>query len=354
MEERVRSVSGVMVALAALLMAGGAAPPEIGGFGMPVAVDGGDISLMTYNVRGLPWPLAAGRSSALMQIGDRLRQLRLRGTAPDVVVLEEAFTGQARSIGRIAGYAHVVDGSIAGRAVTGRVDAAETARLDEGARWWRGEAEGKWLGSGLQLLTDFPVIAVRRLSFGDAACAGYDCLADKGVLLVRLAVPGVASPVDVVATHMNSRGASGAVDYRSDLAHRLQSDMLTRFVADVRDSRAPLLVAGDFNVGKVSVRRQGLFGLVSARWASSGPVEDALEWANAARLPLSRDARSSMRRAKDLIYFAAGRDAVPRLVGVSVPFGRNAIGEMLSDHVGYTAHFRIQSARVRNDDRPKA
>ena len=34
------------------------------------------LSVMTYNVRGLPWPIAWGRADALAQIGDRLAALR--------------------------------------------------------------------------------------------------------------------------------------------------------------------------------------------------------------------------------------------------------------------------------------
>ena len=41
------------------------------------------------------------------------------------------------------------------------------------------------------------------------ACAGFDCLANKGVLLARIAVPGMAQPLTVANAHLNARKAAG-------------------------------------------------------------------------------------------------------------------------------------------------
>lgn len=38
-----------------------------------------DISVLTYNVRGLPWPLASDRGNALRAIGRELAQMRQSG-----------------------------------------------------------------------------------------------------------------------------------------------------------------------------------------------------------------------------------------------------------------------------------
>ena len=62
----------------------------------PMADD--PLSVMTYNVRGLPWPIAWGRADALAQIGDRLAALRRAGRQPHILLLQEAFTPEARAI----------------------------------------------------------------------------------------------------------------------------------------------------------------------------------------------------------------------------------------------------------------
>ncbi len=69
----------------------------------------GRLSVMTYNIHGLPWPVAWGRTSAFVQIAQRLGALRAQGRQPHVVLLQEAFTQQAQSIGRAAGYRYVVE-----------------------------------------------------------------------------------------------------------------------------------------------------------------------------------------------------------------------------------------------------
>src|SRR4051794_12601604 len=68
------------------------------------------LSVLTYNVHGLPWPLASGRNPAFVEIATRLRALRAAGAQPHVVVLQEAFTGAAKSIGAEAGYPFVLIG----------------------------------------------------------------------------------------------------------------------------------------------------------------------------------------------------------------------------------------------------
>jgi hypothetical protein len=99
----------------------------------------GTLSVLTYNVKGLPWPIALGRSNALAQIGAHLSALRRSGQAPQVVVLQEAFTAEAQFIGVASGYRSIVSGPDAAesgsRSMT-RDDRAYAA----GQRWWKGEA----------------------------------------------------------------------------------------------------------------------------------------------------------------------------------------------------------------------
>lgn len=329
-----------VLAAAALIVTGATAPRAMPTAPIGVPAFDGDLSVLTYNVHGLPWPVASGRPADLAAIGARLRDLRAHGQAPHIVVLQEAFTADARAIGPSAGYRYIVDGPSAEAAAPALGSASDRA-FAAAAHWWSGETEGKLVGSGLQILSDYPVVARHAMAFPAFTCAGFDCLANKGALLVSVAVPGVATPVDIVTTHLNSRAASGVANDRSDKAYARQVGLLADFVRDERDPRHPLIVAGDFNVGKAFARRSALLGQASANWTAAGVVRDALGVARDRGFALSADARTSLRRAKDWQFFAPGSAAALDLTGIAVPFGHDASGTMLSDHIGYVARFRL-------------
>jgi endonuclease/exonuclease/phosphatase family metal-dependent hydrolase len=307
-------------------------------------LSGAPVSIMTYNVKGLPWPVAWGRPAALRAISNRLLELRHQGHAPNIVVLQEAFTGAAQAIGRDAGYRYVVNGP----SRSDKEDmpgSAEDGSFIAGAQWEKGETEGKLLGSGLQLMSDYPVVKVRRMTYPPFACAGFDCLANKGALLVTIRVPDSVSPIDIVTTHLNSRGASGVSDNRSLHAYARQGALLTAFINRYHDPSYPLVVAGDFNVGSGAPRRRAL-GAQIAGWYRKGEILSALHEAAAHRAieanAVPPDALTALYRAKDWQFFASGRRMRLRMVGVRVPFGREADGGMLSDHIGYTSVFTLE------------
>ena len=298
----------------------------------------GSLSVLTFNIKGLPWPVALGRASALSAIAQRLATMRRRGNAPQIVVLQETFTADARAIGTAAGYRYVIDGPAAAD-VIGTAQNARDRAFALGARWWRGETEGKFVGSGLQILSDYPVTAAHKRAFPAFACAGFDCLANKGALLVTVSIPG-AGPIDVLTTHLNSRHASRANDERSLYAYDLQIAALSKFVKDVHDPRLPLIAAGDFNVGSASLRRVSL--LASVRGWSASPVGNALSAYRANGGALRGDAAYSFRRARDWQFFASGVNDSLKLSRIAVPFGHDPAGKMLSDHVGYVAQFQLR------------
>lgn len=300
----------------------------------------GTLSVLTYNVHGLPWPLLWGRGAGLDQIAARLADMRQRGQQPHVVVLQEAFTAEARQIGHLAGYRFIADGSDAAN-VDAETASGPARAFAASARWLRGEALGKYVGSGLEILSDYPIVAVRRASFPTFACAGFDCLANKGALFASIRLPGERDPVDVVTTHLNSRVASGVSDVRSTPAYQMQVGALSRFIQASHDPTHPLIVAGDFNVGNADARKASLLQHVRTTWVRGGAIRDAYGEAVERRFPLSPDARFSMSRARDWQFFASGSGERIELRGIDTPFGHDRNGNMPSDHVGYTARFAI-------------
>lgn len=303
----------------------------------------GTLSVLTYNIKGSAWPIASGRPPELDRIATRLLAMRRRGANPQIVVLQEAFTDQARSIGREAGYRFVVDGP----AASDRNDAPMTAadrQFAAGASWWRGEAIGKLVGSGIQVLSDYPVIRVRRMAYPAFACAGYDCLANKGALLVTVRAPGAIAPIDILTTHLNCRHHSGVGDARSLYAYRRQVDFLTAFINREHDPAIPLVAAGDFNAGRARPRWLALDADVP-QWHGAAPFREALGQvvrdgiARGAAIPAN--VAAVLRHGADLEFFTSGLRARLRPVAIRVPFGPDAAGTMLSDHIGYIAQFRL-------------
>lgn len=300
------------------------------------------LSVMTYNIEGLPWPVRLGRETAFEKIGARLQALRMLGEQPHIVALQEAFTDQARHIGVDSGYRYIADGpdsSLPGAAATTKAD----KNFQQGASFLSGERSGKWVGSGLQILSDYPILSVRRMAFPSYACAGFDCLANKGVMLAMIRVPGTSEPIAVVNVHLNSRKASHVSDDRSLYAYRRQIDALDGFLSANVKPGTPMIVAGDFNVGSRPAR-QRYFAAHMLKWGERMPgiIKDALRTCASPSAPcgdVPSDAAFSMRRGRDWQLAVPGDHVELAVDGVSVPFGHDVDGAMLSDHVGYVAYY---------------
>lgn len=105
-----------------------------------------------------------------------------------------------------------------------------------------------------------------------------------------------------------------------------------------------MVFAGDFNVGEALERRQALLGmrLPNDRVAV---VQDALHsCAERERLGLTRmdgEAHRALDRGKDWQFFRSGSMATIAANAIRVPFGREPDRSMLSDHIGYTAIYRL-------------
>ncbi len=304
------------------------------------------LTVLTYNVKGLPWPLASGRPEALARISVRLRAMRAAGKQPHIVVLQEAFTDAAKRIGRDAGYRYIVNGpSMSQRdqlAMTG-----DDRRFAAQASWLKGEGQGKLVDSGLQILSDLPVIGTARAAFPHFACAGYDCLANKGVLLVTVQAPGAPTPIAIATAHLNSGRASGVGTERARYAYRRQIDFLGAFFNRHRDPAVPLILAGDFNVGKAPGRRSALLTNVGGWWSSGSrfAYRDGLGACLAkgsGDTPDLADARYVRARARDWQFVTSGQAISVEAARISVPFGRrDPSGAMLSDHIGYAIDYRL-------------
>lgn len=302
-----------------------------------------DVSMMTYNVHGLPWPLARGRVGAFATMVARLRGLRAEGRQPRILALQEAFTPAAKAIGAAAGYRYVAFGPSADRPPSLQ-RAAGDRPFEADARHLRGEADGKWVDSGLAIFSDYPIVATRRLAY--PICAGYDCLANKGAIAARIAIPGEGPSLYVIDTHLNARTAAGVPHDRADYAYWRQAALLRAFVARTIPRSAPLLVGGDFNVGR-SAPRSGAFSMaLSARdlGLSSAVARCAV------RACATEDGSNlgwSISHRKDWLLYRPGTASTLFPIALSAPFGLLADGRTLSDHVGIAARFQFLASGQR-------
>ena len=298
---------------------------------------GPSVSLMTYNVHGVPWPVADDRSSALAAIAAQLRTMRAEGRQPGIVALQESFVPDAKAIGAAAGYRYVAFGAPA--EATADPETPADRRFVADGSMLRGERVGKHVGSGLAIFSDYPILAVRRISY--PVCAGYDCLANKGAMAALIAVPGVAGPVTVIDTHLNSNGATGVSEPRALYAYRRQIDILSGFINAVARPGGTMLVAGDFNVGRDIERRayfaQHMFGGPVALTGGSLKCRES----RTCLVTQPADIAFSTGRAKDFLLYRPSNGVDIRPLALSAPFGRGPDNAMLSDHIGVMVRYRI-------------
>lgn len=314
----------------------------------PMKAPPAGLSIMAYNVKGLPWPLASDRTADFARIEARLLAMRAQHAQPHVIILQEAFTEPAKAIARHSGYRFVVEGP--SRDLLSPVQPRRSDRdFTDGASFFKGERSGKQVSSGLILASDYPILSVRREAFPAFACAGYDCLANKGILMVTIAVPGSATPVTVVTTHMNSKKASGVSQTRSLYAYRRQVEVIDDFLTRYRNPDLPVILAGDFNASSAE-RRTYLTAHSAANWTTKRrlPIDNALQHCLKPGEPCGRAVPSIVatvfQRGRDWQFFSPGYRASIQAIAMAVPFGRERDGTMLSDHVGYGVTYRLTQA----------
>jgi endonuclease/exonuclease/phosphatase family metal-dependent hydrolase len=306
------------------------------------AAPAGAVSIMSYNIEGLPWPIAFGREEAISAIGRRLAAMRSSDAHPRVVLLQEAFGDAANALGRAAGYRFVITGPQVSRSHEPQPLGQAFA---ESAQWIKGEESGSLVNSGLAVLSDYPIVRIERYAFPEGACAGYDCLAAKGVLVAWINVPGVGEPVAVVDIHLNSRRATHVARERADRAYAWQVAAVREFLSSVLPSGSPVIFGGDFNTGRVPARLA----------AAAQPLIDGTEIDGLATvlsdggviIKSQNEAQRIVGRNKDKIFFRNGVRVALRPERAWVPFPLISQAP-LSDHAGFVIDFSFERPSTRN------
>jgi endonuclease/exonuclease/phosphatase family metal-dependent hydrolase len=250
--------------------------------------------------------LGTDREGAIEEIVQRIREF-----APDVVGLCEVFAdGERELIARRLRdlYPHTLEGP----------DEADL------------ESDG-----GLVVLSRHPILASSAVIYRD--CAGADCLANKGVIHLRVQPPASPTACDVFFSHTQNIEEKGG---REALYRQISA--LDQMIAARADPDVPTFVMGDLNIpGETRDYDEFIARLhqpvdVWKAQVSSDPgltfVSDNNFYAKAGDNP-----RQNL--GLDYILLRAGRRFVPLLGEMKVLRLRRG-ARFISDHFGLFARFR--------------
>lgn len=290
------------------------------------------LRVLSYNINGLPSTLTKGKLPHFQRIAEILRARRSEGTQPQVVVLQEAFDKRTSVIADTTGYRYVYKGP--GRRDTSRKG---TAHWVQGTR--KGYAQRpdpqKIAGSGLYILSDYPIFDARYKAFDSDACAGFDCLSNKAIQFARIQTPYSEQPIDIVNSHFNSRGSAKAPGKITLKAHQTQTDVLTKFLNRFRQGY-PIVMAGDFNTKQEKRYRyfRSNIDLIDAG-------EACIENAEVCHLAAGTVQDQILYSTNDKQFFGNGSSLKLEPVWAARNFDEELNGKPLSDHLGYEVHYRV-------------
>ncbi len=300
----------------------------------PVAEDTSIDSLrvLSYNVQGLPNMLRGGKEPYFERIAEILRERRAEGTQPHIVLLQEAFVNDVSIIAEHTGYKYVLKGP-------GRKDTSKRGK----SHWSTNTRKTytsfsdpqKLLGSGLYILSDFPIIEATHKAFDSDMCAGFDCLSNKSILLARVKVPGVDSPVVVINSHFNSHRAAVAPTKTKTKAHKAQVETLQWFL-EKTDQGNSQIIAGDFNT-KYTPRYEYFRNAIKAEDSAEICVRGTIDCALSAETRVEEILYKT--NDKQFYYDGAGIGMKP--IYITRNFTELLDGKPLSDHLGYEVHYKL-------------
>ena len=307
-----RSLPIRSIALASLLLAasGRAVTPDgvAASAQAPRPAHSFELVVLSYNVKSLPLLRDARR---LRQIGRMLAERRRQGDEPDVVLLQEAFSGDAERIRARAGYPYQAVGT--------------------------GESGGLLLEnpSGLEILSDYPIAAQYGRAFDD--CASVDCLVDKSVLGVTLVIPGLPVPLRVFTTHLQAHTPNDSV-------RKNQIDDIGVFLRRIGFGAEPAIFAGDVNFKPKHASYRKFLRELSF-FTEAGRF--CLDERDRCEIAVDADGRTDLHdvwaTSHDRQYFYAPEGSSLRIEPVHLirNFTEPFEGAALSDHWGYEVRYRL-------------
>ena len=290
------------------------------------------LDVLTFNIEGLGWPARTGRKASLQAISKTLVALEAAGQAPDIVLIQEMFSPAAVRAVRETSYPNLVSGP----SRTDRKQLPKAPRMPGSYLWKKGELGFHLAGSGLAILSRYPIVSTRSEPYG-RRCAGLDCLSNKGALHARIAIPQVPETIDLFDTHMNSQGASRVPLQRHAAAHQRQVSELADFIQTESLPDTPTILGGDFNMRRSELRYQRFAGTQRLTLVHRYCIEKP----DSCDVRASWDGDEPWMDTQDLQLFGSGKRVAVRPIRVEAMFDGSANSPKLSDHDGFRVVYQL-------------
>jgi endonuclease/exonuclease/phosphatase family metal-dependent hydrolase len=262
-------------------------------------------------VKGLPPIATPGYGTARFdEISRQLSERVQKKSAPDVVLLQEAFTDESKNIVIKSGYTHWAQGP-----------------SRQGS-----DAEGEFqksFSSGLFILSRHPIIESGLINFDRSHCATWDCYANKGIQYVKIQIPGFAAPAIFFNTHMQA-------GKKHEEVRKKQLLTLLQFFQSQKSENALLFFGGDFNTRPDMETYQTLANGLQMRQAGLECLSQPSSCSVAPETPATELYQDTV----DHIFFAGA--PFMKVTFAARNFREKFEDQFLSDHFGYEVEFKLQ------------
>ncbi len=189
---------------------------------------------------------------------------------------------------------------------------------------------------GLLVLSKHAILQHHQLVYSN--CAGADCLANKGVIHIRVQPPSALTPYDIFYSHTQNIEESGG-----QAALYSQLTQMYQLIAQTADPDHPTIVLGDLIIpAEMSNHYAQLLSRLHDPvdlWAAAGHAVAIGFTLTATNNFYQNDEDNPQQNQRlDYILMRAGRKVIPIVASMGIlAFTRN--GRFISDHFGLRAVF---------------
>lgn len=267
-----------------------------------------ELRVLTLNLNGLPLGVDHTRYA---DVGKKLGKLREVGTAPHVVVLQEAFSKYTEDAIRYSAYPFLYRGP---------------------------GSQGLKIRSGLVILSEFPILEAGQLPF--ESCTGFDCFARKGVHFVKIQAPQYPTPLYVANTHLNAD--PGGPETSPEEAARVRLDQVNQIQSwfwDLGILSEPLIFGGDFNFQPETHEYFALTSRADLGDTGKQCVDQGCSQEENPREVWKESIDHQFYRSSNL-FREGGLSLSP--VFYAKTFKEVVNGRTLSDHLGVEVHYQVE------------
>ena len=292
----------------------------------------GHLRVLSYNIQALPPPIKKGKAPLFARIAELLVARRADGTQPHVVLLQEAFDSKSNVILEKTGYKYILKGP--GKKTKAKLGQAHWVQKTRKS-YVKFTDPQKFMGSGLVILSDYPIIKAQHKSFNSDECAGLDCLANKSIQLARIDVPGLSQPLDVINSHFNSSRKAKAAKRIARKVHHKQTDKLKWFLEKTNVGN-PVIVAGDFNT-----KRPNRYDYFMETIALTDAGKNCVEADGECEIGVDTSLDTLLLNTNDKHFYAETEQVHISPHFAERNFREKLNGKDLSDHLGYEIHYTL-------------